>query len=77
MSNLKHDLVQYLKEFVVDERRVLFEEKIQQITKHITVVLENIFQGRRMTYVVIHRKTQTVGLALAMIRILTNNHYPN
>ena len=49
MSNLKHDLVQYLKEFVVDERRVLFEEKIQQRTKHITVVLENIFQGRNIS----------------------------
>ena len=49
MSNLKHNLVQYLKEFVVDERRELFEEKIQQRTKHITVVLENIFQGRNIS----------------------------
>ena len=49
MSNLKHKLVQYLKEFVVDERRELFEEKIQQRTKHITVVLENIFQGRNIS----------------------------
>ena len=47
MRNLEHDLVQYLKEFVVDERRLLFEEKIKQRTKHITVVLENIFQGRK------------------------------
>tara|TARA_B110000444_G_scaffold241550_1_gene258065 strand:- start:84 stop:770 length:687 start_codon:yes stop_codon:yes gene_type:complete len=49
MSNFKHNLVQYLKEFVVDERRELFEEKIQQRTKHITVVLENIFQGRNIS----------------------------
>ena len=49
MSNLKHDLVKYLKEFVVDERRKLFEKKIQQRTKHITVVLENIFQGRNIS----------------------------
>jgi len=49
MSNLNHDLVQYLKAFVVDERRELFEEKIQQRTKHITVVLENIFQGRNIS----------------------------
>ena len=49
MSNLKRNLVQYLKEFVVDERRELFEEKIQQRTKHITVVLENIFQGRNIS----------------------------
>lgn len=49
MSKLTHDLVEYLKDFVVDERRMLFEEKIQQRTKHITVVLENIFQGRNIS----------------------------
>ena len=49
MSSITHDLVQYLKAFVVDERRELFEEKIQQRTKHITVVLENIFQGRNIS----------------------------
>ena len=49
MSTITHDLVQYLKTFVVDERRELFEEKIQQRTKHITVVLENIFQGRNIS----------------------------
>ena len=49
MSTITHDLVQYLKAFVVNERRELFEEKIQQRTKHITVVLENIFQGRNIS----------------------------
>ena len=49
MSKLNQDLVEYLKEFVVDERRELFEEKIKQRTKHITVVLENIFQGRNIS----------------------------
>jgi len=49
MSPITHDLVQYLKRFVVDERRELFEEKIQQRTKHITVVLENVFQGRNIS----------------------------
>ncbi len=49
MSKLTHDLVEYLKEFVVDERRILFEEKIQQRTNHMTVVLENIFQGRNIS----------------------------
>jgi len=49
MSKLRHDLVQYLKEFVVEERRELFEEKIEQRTKHITVVLENVFQGRNIS----------------------------
>ena len=49
MSTITHNLVQYLKAFVADERRELFEEKIQQRTKHITVVLENIFQGRNIS----------------------------
>jgi len=49
MSTITHDLVQYLKTFIVDERRELFEEKIEQRTKHITVVLENIFQGRNIS----------------------------
>ena len=49
MSTITHDLVQYLKTFVVEQRRELFEEKIQQRTKHITVVLENIFQGRNIS----------------------------
>ena len=49
MSKLTHDLVEYLKEFVVDKRKILFEEKIQQRTKYITVVLENIFQGRNIS----------------------------
>ena len=37
------------KTFVVEKRRELFEEKIRQRTKHITVVLENIFQGRNIS----------------------------
>ena len=49
MSTVTHDLVQYLKAFVADERSELFEEKVKQRTKHITVVLENIFQGRNIS----------------------------
>ena len=49
MSKLRHELVQHLKEFVVEERLALFEEKIQERTKHITVVLENVFQGRNIS----------------------------
>ena len=49
MSTTTHNLIQYLKTFVVDKRKELFEEKIQQRTKHITVVLENIFQGRNIS----------------------------
>lgn len=49
MSDLTHKLVEYLKGFVVKERRELFEDKIQNRTKYITIVLENIFQGRNIS----------------------------
>ena len=49
MSKSTHNLVEYLKEFVVDERRELFETKIQERTQHLTIVLENIFQGRNIS----------------------------
>ena len=49
MSTITHDLVQYLKTFVTKQRCKLFEEKIQERTKQIIVVLENIFQGRNIS----------------------------
>ncbi|MEC7646050.1 MAG: RNA methyltransferase [Bacteroidota bacterium] len=49
MNSSTHQLVKYLRGFVVDERRKLFENKIQHRTKHITIVLENIFQGRNIS----------------------------
>ena len=49
MSNLTHNLVKYLKRFAADERRQLFETKIQERTQHLSIVLENIFQGRNIS----------------------------
>jgi len=49
MSKIENDLVQYLKEFIAKERKELFEAKIEERTKHITVVLENIFQSRNIS----------------------------
>ena len=49
MSKLTHDLVEHLKGFVVNERRQLFETKIQERTQHLSIVLENIFQGRNIS----------------------------
>ena len=46
---MTHELVEYLKDFIVDERRNLFETKIKERTRHITIVLENIFQGRNIS----------------------------
>lgn len=49
MSNLTHELVLYMKEFLLDERKNLFEAMIKERTRHITIVLENIFQGRNIS----------------------------
>ncbi len=49
MSKITHDLVEYLKGFIVNERCKLFETKIEERTQHITIVLENIFQGRNIS----------------------------
>ena len=49
MPELNADLVEHLKGFVLDERRKLFESKIQERTQHLTIVLENIFQGRNIS----------------------------
>ena len=49
MPELTADLVEHLKGFVLDERRKLFEAKIQERTQHLTIVLENIFQGRNIS----------------------------
>tara|TARA_B100000767_G_scaffold84279_1_gene81070 strand:+ start:478 stop:1158 length:681 start_codon:yes stop_codon:yes gene_type:complete len=49
VSKLIYNLVEYLKGFVVNERKELFENRILQRTKHLTIVLENIFQGRNIS----------------------------
>ena len=49
MINSDLDLLQYLKKFITNERRELFENKIQERTQHLTVVLENVFQGRNIS----------------------------
>lgn len=45
MKKLKEDLIEHLKSFITQERKLLFEEKIDTRTNHITVVLENIYQA--------------------------------
>ena len=49
MKKSDQDLLKYLKKFVTKERKKLFEQKIQERTQHITVVLENVFQGRNIS----------------------------
>ena len=47
--SLNKKLINHLNEFIVNERKELFEKKIQERTKHITIILENIYQGRNIS----------------------------
>lgn len=44
MRNLDDKLISHLKSFTTSERIKLFEQKVEERTKYITIVLENIFQ---------------------------------
>ena len=46
---MKRNLINHFKKFVLQKRLELFEEKIQQRTKHICLVLEDIYQGRNIS----------------------------
>jgi len=43
-NEIKKELLSYLMSFITDKRRNLFEKVISQRTRHITVILENIYQ---------------------------------
>ena len=49
MKKKRSYLIDYLEDFIVDERKDLFQKKILERTQYITIVLENIFQGRNIS----------------------------
>ena len=46
---LKKELITYLSSFVSEERIQLFQTKIKERSRHLTVVLEDIFQSRNIS----------------------------
>lgn len=48
---MKKELIEYLKQFVFERRLELFEHVIQNRTRYITVVLEDIFQAHNASAV--------------------------
>ncbi|MEC7863883.1 MAG: RNA methyltransferase [Bacteroidota bacterium] len=73
MSRITHGLVEHLKEFLVDKRRELFEDKIQERTQYLTIVLEDIFQGRNISASI--RSADCFGIQ--DVHIIENNHIFN
>ena len=45
----KNKLINYLNEFISEDRKELFHNKISDRTKHITLVLEDIYQSRNIS----------------------------
>ena len=43
------DLIKHFKKFIVNERKALFNTKIEERTQHLTIALENIFQARNIS----------------------------
>ena len=71
--SLNKKLINHFNEFIVDERRELFEKKIQERTKHITIVLENIYQGRNISASI--RSADCFGIQ--DVHIIENNNLFN
>ena len=71
--SLNKKLINHLNEFIVNERRELFEKKIQERTKHITIILENIYQGRNISASI--RSADCFGIQ--DVHIIENNNLFN
>lgn len=50
MKSIKEQ-VEYLRDFVVDEKNALFDRLIQERTDYVTVVLEDLFQSHNQSAV--------------------------
>tara|TARA_B100001142_G_scaffold323765_1_gene374356 strand:- start:1103 stop:1795 length:693 start_codon:yes stop_codon:yes gene_type:complete len=70
---MNSNLIEYLKSFILDQRNILFEEKIEERTKYITVVLEDIFQARNISASI--RSADCFGIQ--DVHIIENDNYFN
>lgn len=52
MKSIKEQ-VEYLRDFVVDEKNALFDRLIQERTDYVTVVLEDLFQSHNQSAVML------------------------
>ena len=48
-SSLKLELIEYLSQFLTEERLHLFQEKLKERSNRITLVLEDVFQSRNIS----------------------------
>lgn len=48
-DNIKKDLITHLSQFTSEERLTLFNQKLEERTNHITLILEDVFQSRNIS----------------------------
>ena len=68
--NVKQKLVYYLKEFVLEQRWETINDVLQQRTRHVTVVLEDIYQSHNASAVL--RSCDCFGIQ--DVHIIENDH---
>lgn len=69
-TSLKQELIAYLKEFVTSQRWETLNEVLQQRTRHVTVVLEDIYQSHNASAVL--RSCDCFGIQ--DVHIIENDH---
>lgn len=92
-SNLRKKLTEYLLSFITDERKLLLNKVLENRTRHITVVVEDLYQTQNISAVM--RSCECVGIqnihivkgenefqihkaiAMGAYKWLTINHYQN
>ncbi len=74
-QRIKTQLLSHLMEFLTDNRRALFEKNIENRTKHITVVLEDIYQPHNASAVL--RSCDLTGIQDVHIIENKNTYNPN
>ena len=50
-DSLTKELINYLSQFILEDRLKLFEENINLRSRHLTLVLEDVFQSRNISAV--------------------------
>lgn len=69
MSSIE-SCIETLYEFITDERKERFEEVLEKRTKHITLILEDLYQSRNISAVM----RSADGFGLQELHIIEDNH---
>ena len=69
-AQLRDQLIEHLSQFVTEERRARIEEVLAQRTRHITVVLEDLYQTQNISAVM--RSCECYGIQDVYVVVSSN-----